>query len=101
MNRRRLCIAIIALSGAFAHAAPFVSSVGGGPLSSSMRIVVNGEERQLHDRPTVADLVQSLGLAGAPCAVEVNKRLVPKREHASTALAENDRVEIVTLVGGG
>jgi sulfur carrier protein len=34
-------------------------------------------------------------------AVEVNRRLVRRAEHASTRLAEGDRVEVVTLVGGG
>lgn len=66
-----------------------------------MTITVNGEQRQVEPGTTVADLVEQLGLAGKPCAAEVNRDLVPKREHASRALAEGDRVELVTLVGGG
>jgi sulfur carrier protein len=34
-------------------------------------------------------------------AVECNKQLVPRGRHAETALADQDRLEIVTLVGGG
>jgi thiamine biosynthesis protein ThiS len=31
----------------------------------------------------------------------VNKGLVPKREHDGRRLEDGDRVELVTLVGGG
>lgn len=66
-----------------------------------MKIIVNGEERQLPDTASVADLVESLSLSSAACAVEVNQRLITKRDHAGHALREGDRVEVVTLVGGG
>jgi sulfur carrier protein len=66
-----------------------------------MRVIVNGEERDVANGATVADLIDASGLANAACAVEVNRSLVPKRDHASTTLAEGDRVELVTLVGGG
>ena len=66
-----------------------------------MRVVVNDEHREVPEPATVEDLIKHLGLAGQACAVEVNKRLVPKREHGATGLKDEDRVEIVTLVGGG
>jgi len=34
-------------------------------------------------------------------AVEVNRRVVPRRDHAATLLQDGDSIEIVTLVGGG
>jgi thiamine biosynthesis protein ThiS len=40
-------------------------------------------------------------LGGAACAVEVNRQLVPKKQHESQELKDGDSVEIVTLVGGG
>ena len=66
-----------------------------------MQVTVNDETRELPDGATIAELIERLGLSGQACAVEVNKNLVPKRRHADTVLAENDRLEIVTLVGGG
>lgn len=65
-----------------------------------MRLVLNGEEREV-EAATVADLVDRLGLAGQAVAVELNRQVVPKRQHAQTRLSEGDRVEVVTLVGGG
>lgn len=66
-----------------------------------MTLVVNGESRPIPVGASVADLVRDLGLEQTPCAVEVNKRLIPKRDHPGRPLAEGDRVEVVTLVGGG
>lgn len=66
-----------------------------------MKVLVNGEPIELDDQSTVHDLLKARRLAEKPCAVEVNKEVVPKREHGEHALREGDQVEIVTLVGGG
>ena len=64
-------------------------------------IFVNGEPRDVREGATVADLLEELGLAAKPVAVEVNRDLVPRQRHDEHQLAAGDRVEIVTLVGGG
>lgn len=66
-----------------------------------MEIIVNGESRQVAEGATVAQLLQELGLSGRFVAVEVNLELVPHSQHATWRLAAGDRLEIVTLVGGG
>ena len=68
---------------------------------AAMKLQVNGETKEAAAGLTVRDLVSSLGLTGRAVAVEVNKQLVPKRQHESTTLNDGDVVEIVTLVGGG
>ena len=71
------------------------------PYSVAMTLVVNGEPRSIPAGASVADLVRELGLEKAACAVEVNKRLVPKADHPRRPLGDGDTVEVVTLVGGG
>ncbi len=66
-----------------------------------MQITLNGQARQIAEGVTIADLLDELRLAGKPVAVEVNLELVPRSQHAQRRLAEGDRLEIVTLVGGG
>ena len=66
-----------------------------------MKVLVNGVERELPQGATVVVLLAELGLGATAVAVERNQRLVPRAEHATTALAEGDRIELVTLVGGG
>ena len=66
-----------------------------------MNVVVNGEVRVVPTGTTAADLVVLLGLEGRPLAVEVNERVVPRAGLAGCKLSDGDRLEIVTLVGGG
>ncbi|MEW6197515.1 MAG: sulfur carrier protein ThiS [Planctomycetota bacterium] len=66
-----------------------------------MQIVVNGETQRLDVGATVADLVRVLQLVPERVAVELNGQLVRRAIHAETPLRDGDRVEIVTLVGGG
>jgi sulfur carrier protein len=64
-------------------------------------LTVNGNPRELADGATVAELLAALNLAERLVAVEVNLEVVPRARHGEHRLAEGDRVEIVTLVGGG
>ena len=66
-----------------------------------IHIVVNGESHEIPEGTTVSDLVVRLGLGGKPVAVERNREVVPRARHPETTLADGDRVELVTFVGGG
>ena len=66
-----------------------------------MEISVNGERRSVAAALSVADLLRGMDLEGKRLAVERNGEIVPKSNHAATALAEGDRIEIVIAVGGG
>jgi thiazole synthase len=65
------------------------------------RLTVNAEPHQFPDPLTVADLLARLGRDPRTLAVERNREVVPRADHAATVLADGDAVEIVTLVGGG
>lgn len=66
-----------------------------------MEITVNGEPREVPDGTTVADLLRQSNLQPRFLAVERNRQLVPRGEHAECRLQPGDELEIVTLVGGG
>ncbi|MDA7979406.1 MAG: sulfur carrier protein ThiS [Pirellulales bacterium] len=67
----------------------------------SVRIKVNGEFRDVAPDTTIAGLLQELQLDSRRVAVEVNRDLVPREDHAATVLSGGDTMEVVTLVGGG
>lgn len=67
----------------------------------SVEIQLNGEPYELPSARTVAELVEALELRPEQVAVELNQALVPRDQRATTVLAAGDRVEFVTLVGGG
>lgn len=66
-----------------------------------MQLTVNGEPRTFPEGLTVRGLVEALALTDGPVAVERNREVVPRAEHAATVLHDRDIVEIVHLVGGG
>lgn len=70
-------------------------------MAETIEIHVNGEAAEVAGGATVARLVAERGLTPEQVAVEVNREIVPRARHADTPLAAGDRVEIVTLVGGG
>jgi thiazole synthase len=65
------------------------------------RITINAEPRSFAGPVTVADLLRQLGRDPKRLAVEVNEIVVRRDEQELRALTDGDRVEIVTLVGGG
>jgi thiamine biosynthesis protein ThiS len=66
-----------------------------------MQVFVNGQPRDVSDATTVLRLLATLELDRNQLAVELNRRVIPREDHATTKLAEGDQLEIVTLVGGG
>ena len=61
---------------------------------------MNGEAREM-EAPTVAALVELLGLDVRKVAVERNLEIVPRSLYRATPLGDGDRIEIVHFIGGG
>jgi thiamine biosynthesis protein ThiS len=69
--------------------------------AESIRISINGENREMPAPGTVAGLLAQLRVPEERVAIELNKTIVRKRDWASTAVADGAQVEIVEFVGGG
>lgn len=65
-----------------------------------MQLQVNGDPLEFSGK-TISDLLDQLQLQGRRLAVEVNREIVPKGEHADFALSADDKIEIVHAIGGG
>ena len=66
-----------------------------------MKILVNNAEKEVADNLSVFDLLNELKVNRHHVAVEINLDLVPREQHEEYRISEGDRIEIVTLVGGG
>ncbi|MDC7286650.1 sulfur carrier protein ThiS [Blautia schinkii] len=64
-------------------------------------LIVNGKEMQYSGPCTVLELLGRLGYRPDRTAVEKNGEIIPRAELAGTELADNDKLEIVSFVGGG
>jgi sulfur carrier protein len=68
---------------------------------AKLRLLVNGEPRDVPAGCTVEQLVESLGLNRGRIAVAVNRDVVPRSRFGAHPLAAGDRIEILEAVGGG
>ncbi|MGC6488128.1 MAG: sulfur carrier protein ThiS [Planctomycetota bacterium] len=66
-----------------------------------VRVTVNGAPRAAPRGSTVADLIAALGYRSSQVAVERNKEIVRRQDHAATVLGDGDQLEVVTFFGGG
>ena len=62
---------------------------------------VNGEETTLGKACTLSQFLEREGYSTGRIAVELNGTVVPKSRYDMQILNEDDRLEIVTFVGGG
>jgi thiamine biosynthesis protein ThiS len=68
---------------------------------SKVKIILNGEERFLEQRITVAQLILDLELDIKKIAVEKDLQIVNPDQFLEVILDEGSRVEIVHFIGGG
>jgi len=66
-----------------------------------MQIQVNGELRHIAEYSTISDLLVLLDVVNRRVAVELNQEIVPKSQHTSTILKQDDVLEVVHAIGGG
>ncbi|QXJ25303.1 sulfur carrier protein ThiS [Actinomadura graeca] len=66
-----------------------------------MKIMVNGEPREVPDGTSVAEAVASVTAAGSGVAAALNDEVVRRSAWDDTPLRESDRLEVLTAVQGG
>ena len=66
-----------------------------------MRIVVNGEPREVGEGLTLDGLLTELGIRRQFTAVALNREVTRRDRYAATVLREGDRIEIVRPMAGG
>jgi sulfur carrier protein len=72
-----------------------------GKMPRSMRIVLNGESRDVAEACSIASLLVDLKIRSTQVAVEVNLHIVERGAFGDTALRDGDRVEVIGFIGGG
>ncbi|MFM8573601.1 MAG: sulfur carrier protein ThiS [Pirellula sp.] len=61
----------------------------------------NGIPQKSPVQTTVRGLLEALKIEARFCAVEVNEQILPRDQYESYRVQSGDRIEVVTLVGGG
>ena len=68
-----------------------------------MKIRVNGEERLIQSNESISlnETIQLLGYSSNTVVVEVNKLIINSEEWEDKYIKNGDKLEIVSIVGGG
>ena len=66
-----------------------------------MAIIINGEQKTLQTPVNITELLEILDISGKLVAVAINGEIIPKVFFDTKLVLENDKVEIVSPVGGG
>ena len=66
-----------------------------------MRITVNGKATEVAENSNLGAFVSAYKLEGKGVIAELNERVITKDLWVETVLKEGDRLELVSLVGGG
>ena len=67
----------------------------------SVKILINGEEKDLPGSISVSDLLNRFELPSQRVAIELNKNVIRKGDWSETPVNDGDRIEVVHFVGGG
>ena len=66
-----------------------------------MKIICNGEERQVAEGSTVLSMIVELGLEPDHVVAECDGDIVLRDAYKTTTLHEDSAVELIRFVGGG
>jgi sulfur carrier protein len=70
-------------------------------MSQSIRVHVNGKDRDVSSGLSVTGLLQSFDLDPLLVVVELNREILDRERFPATEIREGDQVELVHFVGGG
>ena len=62
---------------------------------------LNGQKYGTWEKPTLFDLLQYFDYNIALLVVEYNSVILPQKEWNNVIISDKDKIEIVTIVGGG
>lgn len=70
-------------------------------MAETLTLQVNGEPRQCPPKTALPQFLQQLGMNPRLVAVEYNGEILHRQFWEATEMRDGDRLEIVTIVGGG
>ena len=68
---------------------------------SKIKITLNGEDYYIKENQSISNLVEELDLDIAKIAIERNLEIVLNNNFSKIQIKQNDKIEIVSFIGGG
>ncbi len=65
------------------------------------QITLNGNEHEISENLTIADLFKTLGIPMTGTAIAVNGTIVSREDHETHLIECGDKVDVIRAIGGG
>jgi len=66
-----------------------------------MKIYINGETKEILAETNLTELLKYLALPQERIAIELNKKVVRKKDWENIKVGDADKIEVIHFVGGG
>lgn len=70
-------------------------------VNETIRVQLNGKDREIERGLTVRSLLESLELKPGMVVVELNREILERDSYPTVTVSEGDTLELVHFVGGG
>ena len=69
--------------------------------NKKIQIYINGKKKIINVNYNLINILEDFSLQNKLIAIELNKEVVPKSKYKTKRINQNDRIEILELIGGG
>ena len=66
-----------------------------------MNITINGKNFNVNENSSLYDILEKNHLNSSNIVIEINQEIISKKSLGETKVNKNDKIEIITAVGGG
>ena len=68
---------------------------------NKIQIYINGKIKIINSSFNLIDILKEYALETKLVAIEINREIIPKSKYKNKKINQNDRIEILELIGGG
>ena len=70
-------------------------------IKNKIKITVNGKQMQIIPKLSMKNLIVKLKMPENKIAIELNNKIIDKKQISKIQLKKGDKIEIVHFIGGG
>ncbi|OUU61120.1 MAG: thiamine biosynthesis protein ThiS [Alphaproteobacteria bacterium TMED62] len=69
--------------------------------NKKIQIYINGKKKNINVNDNLNNILEDFSIKNKLVAIELNEEVVPKSKYKTKRISQNDRIEILELIGGG
>jgi thiamine biosynthesis protein ThiS len=67
----------------------------------AMKIFLNGKSEEIENEMSLLELLKRKNIRPEVVTVEVNEKMIDRKDYQTTIIKEGDKIELVFFMGGG